>query len=425
MSRHGRTDAPFFVGAALFALLLGASGAGAAAEDFGSPPSGEIPIIFNDHTVYAKPDVLTRNRVLAALVKGGQIYVPLRSMFEQMGATVSASADGKTITAEKAGASVTVTLGRAEVIINGESRPLDVPPMLYKGIVLVPVRVISEGMGAYVQWLQDRHVVVVRYIPLAPLAPPAPTLAPTPAPIPTPAPAVPTAAPTAVPTAPSYTVFVQAAYSTPINYNEFAAGGYCDSYLISGVYAPLNSGFALKADFRQDSYVTSNNSRDAFGNHYTRFATIDGGVAFTPVFLGRQNSFDARLEYQIASPRIYVGVGYLQTSDNYGYPHLNGVGAGLEKLPDLRAGLSFYGSAFYYPSATGNYTITNPASVNDGTTYRQQYGITKYDIGLALVIGHSPVYLHGGYSGDHYTASKNAPIGQIHAGPYFGLGLKI
>ena len=63
--------------------------------------------------------------------------------------------------------------------------------------------------------------------------------------------------------------------------------------------------------------------------------------------------------------------------------------------------------------------------MNDGTTYRQQYGITKYDIGLALVIGHSPVYLHGGYSGDHYTASKNAPIGQIHAGPYFGLGLKI
>ncbi|MHB8231030.1 MAG: copper amine oxidase N-terminal domain-containing protein, partial [Vulcanimicrobiaceae bacterium] len=97
-----------------------------ASPDFGNPPSGEIPILYNDHTVYAKPDVLKQARVLAALVKDGHIYVPLRSMFEQMGATVSASADGNTVTAVKSGVSVSVTLGRHEVVINGETRPLDV-----------------------------------------------------------------------------------------------------------------------------------------------------------------------------------------------------------------------------------------------------------------------------------------------------------
>ncbi|MGA2394751.1 MAG: hypothetical protein ABSH03_15520, partial [Candidatus Lustribacter sp.] len=56
--------------------------------DFGNPPSGEVPILFNDHHVYSKPDKLTQNRVLAALVRGNEILVPLRSMFEQMGATV-------------------------------------------------------------------------------------------------------------------------------------------------------------------------------------------------------------------------------------------------------------------------------------------------------------------------------------------------
>jgi hypothetical protein len=35
------------------------------------------------------------------------------------------------------------------------------------------------------------------------------------------------------------------------------------------------------------------------------------------------------------------------------------------------------------------------------------------------------VYLFGGYAGDRYTATKNAPIGQIHEGPYVGLGVKI
>ncbi|MGB8965872.1 MAG: copper amine oxidase N-terminal domain-containing protein, partial [Candidatus Cybelea sp.] len=133
--------------------------------DFGSPPSGQIPILYNDHHVYARPDVLKRGRVLAALVKGGTLLIPLRSMFEQMGATVSYDAASKTTTVSKPGAEVKVTVGKPEVIINGESRPLDVPPMIYQGVVLVPVRVISEGMGAYVLWVPDRRLVVVRYIP--------------------------------------------------------------------------------------------------------------------------------------------------------------------------------------------------------------------------------------------------------------------
>ncbi|HXW50435.1 MAG TPA: hypothetical protein VEJ41_00475, partial [Candidatus Acidoferrales bacterium] len=41
--------------------------------DFGSPPSGEVPILYNDHHVYANPDTLRQGRVLAALVKDGTI----------------------------------------------------------------------------------------------------------------------------------------------------------------------------------------------------------------------------------------------------------------------------------------------------------------------------------------------------------------
>ncbi|MBV8299256.1 MAG: hypothetical protein JO083_06920, partial [Candidatus Eremiobacteraeota bacterium] len=37
--------------------------------DFGTPPSGEVPILFNDRHVYTKPDRLKANRVLAALVR--------------------------------------------------------------------------------------------------------------------------------------------------------------------------------------------------------------------------------------------------------------------------------------------------------------------------------------------------------------------
>src|SRR5579862_7265136 len=159
--------------------------------DFGSPPSGQYPILYNDHHVYSRPDILKQGRVLAALVKGGTLLIPLRSMFEQMGATVSWDAGSQTATVSKPGAEVKVTVGKPEVVINGETRPLDVPPIVYQGNVLVPVRVLSEGMGAYVQWVPDRHIVVVRYIPATPPppeAPPPPTEAPPPPPPPTAAP---------------------------------------------------------------------------------------------------------------------------------------------------------------------------------------------------------------------------------------------
>jgi len=387
-------------------------------SNFGSAPSGEIPILFNDHTVYAKPDILKNKRVLAAFVKNHHLYVPLRSMFEQMGATVTASADGKQFTATKPGTTISVALGSDIVTINGEARPLDVPPILYRGVVLVPVRVISEALGAYVLWVPSKRVVVVRYIPVtAALS--------TPGPVATAPPAAPTPAPTLPPVVEvPYRGFIQAAVARRKNYNEFSAGQGCSTTLVGAAYAFKDSPLALKADYRQDCYVTSDNLIDASNNHYTSFATIDGGTALTPVFLARQSSVDARLEYQVAAPRIYLGVGYLHTATNYGYPHLNALGVGIEKLPDLREGINFFGSAFYYPAASGNYTVTDPTSSNVGTTYRQQYRIVKYDLGLSLISARFPIYVYGGFSGDRYAAKQNAPIGQTHDGPYIGLGLK-
>jgi len=428
--------------APLLAILIWASGVDASADmpaptpapnaapdglaDFGSPPSGEIPILYNDHTVYAKPDILRRRRVLAAFIEAGKIFVPLRSMFEQMGATVTASADGKTFTATKPGTTVSVRLGSNAVTINGETRLLDVPPVLYDGVVLVPIRVISEALGAYVLWVPDKRLVVVRYIPAPPpsappvVPPTAPPVAPPAAPIPPPA-----ATPIPIPAQTRYGGFIEAAVSAARNYNEFSDGQFCHSFLVSAGYAFANSPLAVKVDYRFDSYVTTDNYTDALKNEYTRFATIPGGYAMRPVFLASQSSIDERLEYRVAAPQIYIGVGYVETNTNYGYPQLSGAGAGIEKLPELHPGISLSGSVFYYPSASGNYTAGNAAGSSAGTVYRQQYAILKYDVGASIVFGRVPIYLYGGFSGDSYTAKQNAPIGQSHAGPYIGLGAKL
>ncbi len=439
------------------------AGPGAPPADFGTPPSGEVPILFNDRHVYSKPDRLKANRVLAALVRGNTILIPLRSMFEQMGATVSYDPASKTVDVSKPGSDVKVTVGKPEVVINGESRPLDVPPEIYKGAVVVPVRVISEGMGAYVQWVPDRRIVVVRYVPNvvqtpAPTPTPAPPVVATPTPTPVP---TPTPSPTPVAKNP-YEHFVVGDYIfSPKVYNEFSPGnsGKGGSFAVRGAveFPAFGLPWMLEGDYRSYSYPhNSGIGPGAFGSFFTApflGPTVDGNpcphgglpVAFVPAtgdqgcvtvigaygqtavpsFTARDTDFDGRLGLKIAEPRIYIGVGYLHREENYGYPKQNGFGFGAEKLPDLDQPLSVYGSVWYYPSISGNFTFpvgAPPALV--GTTDKFQQRFLKYQIGGTLNLGSSGLFLDAGFLGDTIRGKNLSPSDASHAGGYLGLGIK-
>ena len=471
MQIFGRARA--WLGAAVFAAAACGAGAGIAlaqtpAPDFGTPPSGEIPILFNDHHVYATPDKERDNRVLAAIVRGGTILVPLRSLFEQTGATVTYDPDKKMVIVTKPGADVKVTVGKPIVTINGEDRPLDVPPEMYKGALVVPLRVIAEGMGAYVQWLADKRVVVVRYN----AAPPSPT--PTPAtPPPPPATAAPTPVPTAAPTAAptvkpqAYEAFVAGDYDiSPSVYNELSAGNKANSaFGVNGAFEfPITSSERgmIAMDFRSVRYAHnsalgasvcapgSTGCNTVSGNDanyqpglcpspgdpgcvtvvgFPQTQAFNGlGQAYVPAFTATESDFDIRLGFQVAAPRVYVGGAYYRKQYNYlGYPDLSGFGFGVDKLPDLDKPFSLDGNVWYYPSISGNYSF--PSSVYLGglsdSVVKLQYSVLKFRAGATLDLGKSPLYLEAGYQGEHFTAKTNAPSNTSITSPYVGLGLHI
>ncbi len=435
--------------------------AGAPPADFGTPPSGEVPILFNDRHVYSKPDRLKANRVLAALVRGNTILIPLRSMFEQMGATVSYDPASKTVDVSKPGSDVKVTVGKPEVVINGESRPLDVPPEIYKGAVVVPVRVISEGMGAYVQWVPDRRIVVVRYVS-PPTIQPTPVPTPVATPIPTPVPtAVPTPVPTPTPVAVNpYEHFIVGDYIfSPKVYNEFSPGnkGVGGSYSVRGAveFPAFGLPWMLEGDYRSWSYPHNSGITPAmyagaadqgppvnpcphggFGTVALAPALGDQGCVTVigaygqtavPSFTARDTDFDGRLGLKIASPRIYIGVGYLHREENYGYPKQNGFGFGAEKLPDLDQPLSVYGSIWYYPSISGNFTFpagSVPPGLPAGSVDKFQQRFLKYQVGGTLNLGNSGLFLDAGFLGDSIKGKNLSPSDASHAGGYVGLGIK-
>ena len=412
------------------------------AADFGVPPSGEVPILFNDHHVYSKPDHLKAGRVLSAIVRNNTILVPLRSMFEQTGATVSYDGSTRTVDVSKPGADVKVTVGKAWVTINGQERPLDVPPEIYRGAVVVPLRVISEGMGAYVQWVPEKHLVVVRYVeaepPEAPQTPP-----PTPRPTETPAPTAPPATPAPAPAATVfYDRFIAADYIiAPKTYNELAPG-------VTG-----KKSFTVKGDVEfplfGPTWEVGGDWRHFLYNHPSDFAAAPNSVCPAPdpgcvvpvaparaaaaglgevyvaAFQAQENDVDAHFGLQVLSPHVYVAVAGLFKNYNYlGYPNVRGIGFGLEKLPDLDGKFSLYGSAWYFPHVSGKYTfpVSGTFGALGGTGATLAYSEWKYEIGGTIALGKF-LYLDLGYLGERDYAKADAPSSTTVNGPYVGLGL--
>ena len=434
---------------------------------FGSPPSGEIPILFNDTHVYSKPDTLRSGRVLAALVRNAVILVPLRSMFEQMGATVSWDEATHTADVSKPGSDVKVTLGKPVVVVNGEERPLDVAPAMYRGTVVVPVRVISEAMGAYVQWIPDRRVVVVRMLASPAPAPPPPTPATTPPPTPVPPAATP--APTPSPTPPPRAVRPEAFVAgdflfSPKVYNEISPGNTATgSYVLRGaIEFPLFGLPAmLEGDYRHYQYphtaqqivgicapgtpgltgcgTVVGNSLYQTGNcpsttdqgcvtviGFQQIIAFNGlGQAYVPALTAQENEGDVRLGFKVFDPRVYLGAGYVTKSYNYlGMPRLSGVGFGISKLPDLDQTVSLEGSVWYYPRIAGNYTypttpLLGPLSAQ---TIPLSYAYWKYRAGATVKLG-GTIFLDFGLAGERATARTNAPSNTTVDAPYAGLGI--
>src|ERR1700681_1626912 len=82
--------------------------------------------------------------------RGGRVFVPLRGVFERLGATVVY--DNGVINATGNGRNVQVKIGSTLATINGETYASDVAPFLVGAPTLVPLRFISEALGATVNY---------------------------------------------------------------------------------------------------------------------------------------------------------------------------------------------------------------------------------------------------------------------------------
>lgn len=96
-----------------------------------------------------------------ATIVEGRTMVPLRAIFEALGATVEWNQETKTVSSVLGDTEISLTIGDSKLIKNGEEIVLDVPALIMNGRTLVPVRAVSESFGVYVEWDANTRTVVL------------------------------------------------------------------------------------------------------------------------------------------------------------------------------------------------------------------------------------------------------------------------
>jgi len=92
---------------------------------------------------------------------GGRVMVPLRGVLEKMGANVDWLASSQTVVATKGDMELNLPIGSRTATVNGRDVRLDVPAMTIAGSTMVPLRFVSEALGADVRWSDATQTVAI------------------------------------------------------------------------------------------------------------------------------------------------------------------------------------------------------------------------------------------------------------------------
>ncbi|MXO76646.1 copper amine oxidase [Paenibacillus sp. OT2-17] len=112
----------------------------------------DIKVIINGVTQqYTQSPVVSQNTTL----------VPLRGVFESLGAKVDWDSKAKKVTASKNNDTLTLNVGSKLAYKNSNPVQLDAATQIQKGQVLVPLRFVSQSLGAKVNWDQSTRTITI------------------------------------------------------------------------------------------------------------------------------------------------------------------------------------------------------------------------------------------------------------------------
>ena len=103
----------------------------------------------------------TLQPAVAPVIEDGSTLVPLRIISENMGASVVWNGEDRSVTIEKDGTNIYLILDQKTVNVNGETKELAVASKIIDGSTMVPIRFVSENLDCSVSWDGINRIVSI------------------------------------------------------------------------------------------------------------------------------------------------------------------------------------------------------------------------------------------------------------------------
>lgn len=127
-----------------------------------------ICMVFSGIACFAEENVSVEiNGVLqsydqAPIIVNGRTLVPLRGIFETLGAKVEWDGETNSIAAVKDDTAIMLQIGLKEAYVNEDVVALEQEPIIVNDRTLVPLRFVGEALGAQVDWDGDKNLVIIK-----------------------------------------------------------------------------------------------------------------------------------------------------------------------------------------------------------------------------------------------------------------------
>jgi hypothetical protein len=95
-------------------------------------------------------------------ILNGRTLIPVRSVFESLGAEVLWDESAKTVTILKEAKSIKLKVESNWVHVDEKQVEIDIPVSIINGRTMVPVRFIAEELGFEVTWDGEKRVVFIK-----------------------------------------------------------------------------------------------------------------------------------------------------------------------------------------------------------------------------------------------------------------------
>lgn len=114
------------------------------------PVTAQVTVNVGGQPLYLNPGPIER---------AGRVFVPLRSIFERLGASVVYQSG--TINATRGSQGISLQIGSTQATVNGQIQYLDVAPFIVGATTYVPLRFVAQSFGSNVGYDSATQVVSI------------------------------------------------------------------------------------------------------------------------------------------------------------------------------------------------------------------------------------------------------------------------